>query len=135
MSKSNAEYLHDSYHNQRAFLYAWLGGKCVRCGTTENLEIDHIDWRLKEKNMGRLWPAKRRAEMMLELAKCQLLCYEHHKEKTAQDLRERQLGSFTHGTVYGWMKAKCVCEVCYSAKRRWHEARNESRRAGRVTRG
>lgn len=128
MPKSNAEYLNDYYNNQRAFLYAELGGKCVRCGTTENLEIDHIDWRLKEQNMGRLWPAKRHNEMMLELAKCQLLCREHHKQKTAQDLRERKLGSFTHGTLYGWMKARCTCEVCYSAKRKWHEARNEIRR-------
>lgn len=33
-----------------------------------------------------------------------------------------------HGTLYAWMKRKCVCPLCLTAKRVWHDARNAERR-------
>lgn len=35
---------------------------------------------------------------------------------------------WSHGTVYGWMKKKCDCAECVSAKREWHDQRNAARR-------
>lgn len=75
----------------------WLEqhGPCVVCGSWDNLEVDHIDPATKlTHNVWSLGKAKREAE----LAKCQVLCREHHVEKsTAQDdwqnVGERNAGS------------------------------------------
>jgi hypothetical protein len=63
---------------------AWfrIHGKCVRCGSKENLELDHID--PSKKITHRVWswaPERRKAE----LVKCQSLCKICHKKKTSQD--------------------------------------------------
>jgi hypothetical protein len=66
---------------RRAEAIALLGGVCVRCGTTEDLEIDHIDRATKEYEIHDvLW--SRREVRLAELAKCQLLCSYHHLFKT-----------------------------------------------------
>lgn len=33
-----------------------------------------------------------------------------------------------HGTIYGWMKKKCECSVCLTAKTEWSTQRNAKRR-------
>lgn len=37
------ETMKERYYRIRAEIIKTLGGKCVRCGTTDNLEFDHID--------------------------------------------------------------------------------------------
>ena len=128
--EKNREYLRKRYADQRADFYARLGGVCAVCGTDENLQIDHVDRKKKSFNIGRLWPAKDLPKAYKELKKCQLLCEPHHVEKTAREQREDRSGTFTHGTVYAWMKVKCGCDECMAAKRTWHDARNAKRRTG-----
>jgi hypothetical protein len=55
---------------------------CARCGTTEDLELDHIDPATKVTTAIWSWRAERRAE---ELAKCQILCHPCHREKTVEN--------------------------------------------------
>lgn len=40
-----------------------------------------------------------------------------------------------HGTFYSWMKKKCECEECETAKRSFHDQRNKKRRLTGGTRG
>lgn len=61
----------------------FLGGKCVRCGSVENLQFDHIDPTTKVNPVTRnnftvenFWK---------EVKKCQLLCFDCHKLKTHED--------------------------------------------------
>jgi len=69
------------YYRKRQAAIDYLGGKCVVCGCATNLEFDHIDPTTKEMNVSRF--LRRKEEVYKdELDKCQLLCYEHHKEKT-----------------------------------------------------
>ena len=106
-----------------------LGGRCSACGTTEQLEIDHIDWRTKNFAVSLMWPKSRREELIEELGKCQLLCYLHHLEKSIEDWREQRAEiGFTHGTRYGWLKKKCPCDACQSKKREYYDERNAARR-------
>lgn len=59
-----------------------LGGACVVCGTTENLEINHIDPTTKSFTLSR-WDGKA-SDYWEEVKKCNLLCKAHHDEETAR---------------------------------------------------
>lgn len=60
-------------------------GPCKKCGSLENLEVDHIEADQKVGHTVWSWTPMRRA---LELAKCQVLCRRCHRQKTALS-RER----------------------------------------------
>lgn len=64
---------------RRAFALAYHGNKCAVCGTTENLEVDHVDPRSRKLDVssGCSWQ-----RFLDELEKTQLLCFVHHQEKT-----------------------------------------------------
>lgn len=125
----NRKYLLDRYYKQRALFIKYLGGKCVICGGTEDLEIDHIDRTKKSFRVSQLWPVKKLPEVFKELDKCQLLCREHHIAKTIPEHKEDALKqSITHGSIYAWMKKKCQCEDCLQAKYDWQYQRNIKRR-------
>ena len=59
----------------------YLGNKCVGCGTSENLQFDHIDRKNKKfiisNNVNRNWE-----DLTAEADKCQLLCKECHRIKS-----------------------------------------------------
>lgn len=66
----------------RAEWFASQGGRCVKCGSTERLECDHIDRTSKtgrDAHKVRSWSLARR---VVELAKYQVLCHECHLTKT-----------------------------------------------------
>ena len=74
----------------------WLAGKsCVECGSTKNLEVDHIEPGQKVSHRIWTWSPKRRAE---ELAKCQTLCHDCHLAKT---LAETEVLRDSSGRVNG----------------------------------
>lgn len=61
----------------------WFAGKvCARCGSTENLVLDHRDPKLKVSHRIWSWCRERREA---ELAKCQALCRYCHRLKTAAE--------------------------------------------------
>jgi hypothetical protein len=98
----------DRYNRWMSEAREYLGGVCVICGTTEDLQIDHIDPNTKSFTFGSKRPA--RAVWDAELKKCQLLCLEHHKEKTAREwYAARQ-----HGTYGMYQKHGCRCDKCRS---------------------
>jgi hypothetical protein len=95
----------------------WFKDKvCVTCGTSVDLELDHIDPSLKVSHRIWSWSEHRRNE---ELKKCQPLCETHHKLKTAKE-RKWQHGESTTGYHHG-----CRCEPCkqaFNAKKRAYRA-------------
>lgn len=78
---------------QAAYQAAWLrrrreawfatAGPCVRCGSTDDLELDHIDPTKKASHNVWSWRKERREA---ELAKCQVLCGVCHLAKSASEL-------------------------------------------------
>lgn len=74
-----------TYKQHMAWCRDQLGGKCVRCGTTERLHIDHVKPRKSsEPEIASLTSADR-GIVARELGKCQLLCAGCHAKKTAAD--------------------------------------------------
>lgn len=55
------------------------GRQCVKCGSTEQLELDHIEPATKTHHAIWSWSTARREA---EIAKCQVLCSGCHKAKT-----------------------------------------------------
>ena len=113
MVKNRAAYQRD-YNKawkaaRRKRLIEMLGGKCVRCGATEDLEFDHIDPSTKNFDiaamLSRAWAA-----LVEEAAKCQLLCKPCHVSKGAEDRPPLR-----HGTYYVYWYWNCRCELCRAA--------------------
>lgn len=85
---------------------AWLdaNGPCRKCGSSEKLEVDHVDPSTKvTHNVWSLSEAKRLAE----LAKCQVLCEKCHQKKSDEERRR----TVTHGTITEY-KFGCRCNLC-----------------------
>ena len=97
---------------RRARLVEMLGGKCVRCGATEDLEFDHIDPSTKVfavcAGLTRAWDA-----LVEEASKTQLLCKPCHVIKGAEDRPELK-----HGTYYVYWYWNCRCQDCKAANAR-----------------
>ena len=66
---------------QKQRLIERLGGKCVGCGTSENLQFDHINAATKKYNITKHLGV-RDEKLYEEVDKCQLLCHDCHKVKT-----------------------------------------------------
>ncbi len=71
----------EGYHKRRKLLVEMLGGKCVDCGTTKNLQFDHIDPSEKSFNISCVLSER----TFKELEKCELRCGNCHLEKTKND--------------------------------------------------
>jgi len=72
------------HKEKRAICLEYLGGKCVKCGTTERLEFDHIDRTTKKYTITPKLSYKF-DNIKEELDKCQLLCAPCHLDKTASE--------------------------------------------------
>lgn len=82
------EYMAQRYQTRLEWALALLGGKCVRCASTDQLQFDHIDPATKSFTICDKLAGVAKAKLVVELAKCQLLCFECHKQKTAIEPRK-----------------------------------------------
>lgn len=104
---SNATHQREWTRRRRREALGLLGGRCVRCGATENLEFDHIDPATKSFSIGE-FGSHSWADILTELKKCQLLCNACHIDKTWADQR----ASRQHGTWAMYSNAGCRCDEC-----------------------
>ena len=117
-------YMKARYKKRREFALAYLGGKCVHCGATEDLEFDHIDRKEKEATIAdmMLWAKDR---LLKELDKCQLLCKSCHNEKTLKDLNKKNAKN-SHGTISSYRY--CKCHLCKTAKSEYTKKKKQEKK-------
>ena len=82
-------YMARRYEERRARIIKKLGGRCAQCGSTERLEIDHVDRHKKRFDFGKRLAGIAARKIPAEIAKCQLLCRPCHEIKTIEDLEWR----------------------------------------------
>jgi len=111
--EAKREYQREWMSVRRADWIASKGGICAECGSTESLEIDHVDPTTKTTSVATLW-SRTEAVRLLELKKCQVLCETCHQAKTT---RQFSVDS-PHGT-YGRYKKRCRCDECKAAVAAW----------------
>lgn len=120
-----ARYMKSWYDRRHAEATAALGGACVRCGVTEDLEFDHIDPATKTMTIAKMWTASKK-RFQDELAKCQLLCKPCHQAKTLAE-RGMKAAKGTHGTLSAYRYCgPPKCEECKKANRDYSQSRRDS---------
>ena len=126
-SAERAEYMNQYREKRRAWAREHLGGKCVTCGTTEELEFDHIDPSTKVKQIASMLTESWK-NFLAEVNKCQLLCEVHHELKT-REAYAKQPRRWKHGKTTMYTKGGCRCYLCTTAQQA--RRRNEpARRRG-----
>lgn len=107
-------YQGSKYREWRKSTIEKLGGRCVVCGITEGLEIDHIDSSTKLYNPSCLY-SRRKEVIDSELEKCHLLCKKHHKLKTylfKECKNNHSENNLIHGSGYMYIQKGCRCDAC-----------------------
>lgn len=116
------KYVLARYHRRMAEARERLGGRCAVCGTTTvNIDFDHVDPTTKVASIAKLAAGGSDVKFWTEVAKCQLLCTDHHKEKTRTNREYRKAANRIvnpeHGTGVCYYREKCRCERCRQWKR------------------
>ena len=120
MANSNeymAHYVAARRARRRATLQSILGDECVRCGSDEHLEFDHTDPATKSFKLSGSTLDKPWKELLIELAKCQLLCHDCHMDKSAGEKSVVEHG----GGVSG--KFHCPCDLCLAKRSEYQRGR------------
>jgi 5-methylcytosine-specific restriction endonuclease McrA len=104
----------------RVYVLQLVGSHCMKCGSTEALQFDHIDPTTKSfeitARIGSL-NVLNDPIFMKELAKCQVLCAPCHRTKSAEEHSARQ--DVGHGKGLTGKK-NCRCELCAPLKTAYH---------------
>lgn len=124
------KYMSNRRLERRNRLIEALGGKCCHCGSTSELEFDHIvpgssAFRINGRSLDKPW-----SDLLAEVAKCQLLCRSCHQQKSKECgeniggwnkgiTNQGTIVSTAHGTPSCYALNKCRCAACREAKRRY----------------
>ena len=103
------KYMLKRYHDRRESLIAALGGKCVRCGSKEKLQFDHVDFKSKKWGFAKRIHTASTEDVAKEIGKAQLLCDECHRLKTTL---ERGQSPAAHGSITMYTHYRCRCAKC-----------------------
>ena len=95
------DYMRMRYARLRLETIKAMGGKCVQCGSVDDLQIDHKDPATKEFPVSKFWSLSRQ-KLQKELNKCQLLCEKCHAEKTRKD--GSSFKNQPNGSACSWSK-------------------------------
>lgn len=110
-------YMAERRKSRRAKLVDMAGGKCVECGSDDNLEFDHINPEQKTFNLSGCYLDKAWSKIIEEFEKCQLLCKDCHYQKSVNSDWSKVVD---HG---GGLTGKrgCYCELCGPLKNAYNK--------------
>lgn len=119
-------YLKRRYDRRHPIAIKLLGGKCVVCNSTERLQFDHIDHSKKVFDIADRLAQYTWKRILPELAKCQLLCFECHLNKSSIENSGHPMHQ--HGTPSMYRRG-CRCESCRDASRKMNSEYIAKRKA------
>lgn len=113
----HSEYMASRYKKRRKEAFEILGDRCIKCGSTKDLELDHKNRGLKAFDGTRM-TAVSHDKFLKEIWKCQVLCRECHILKTILEIG-RKPARGTHGTLSSYRY--CKCHICRKANSDWQK--------------
>jgi hypothetical protein len=124
-----AQYMLRRYQERRAMVIEMLGGRCRRCGSVDQLEIDHIDPSSKTYDVARILGSASKNRLMSEVVKCQLLCSACHQHKSIIEVGKNSAKG-THGTLSGYRYCGPPrCSECLKVKTAANQKAYQKRKA------
>lgn len=105
------EYQRRRYTERLEACLSALGGVCTICESAEELEFHHVDQSTKLHDVTYMLSKYSQTKIDEELAKCVLLCKDHHAGETAHQ------NSVEHGGGLTGKKKNCMCELCEPLKK------------------
>ena len=111
-SQYDYSYITQKREKHKYMLLEALGGSCLECGSTKNLQFDHIIPNTKNFDISQKLHYSLKI-LLDELQKCQLLCFDCHRLKTSSD--NGWDISRPHGTPSTYTNGKCRCVKCKKA--------------------
>lgn len=120
-----ALYMKERRKTRRNKLIEMFGGCCSECGTTENLEFNHIDRTTRSFVLSGCYLDRPWNKILDEAKKCELLCKAHHVERTREQYATGQIIQhnskkhlpYEHGTMRMYQEMHCRCDDCKYAKK------------------
>jgi hypothetical protein len=119
------DYMASRYATRRQQAFDFLGGKCAKCPTATNLEVDHKDRASRVPSSRWMWNLSK-TRFLEELHKCQLLCRACHATKSTVE-RGLSPARGRHGTLSTYRH--CRCELCVAAKRDYNARYKDKHKA------
>lgn len=109
---ASKEYNKQRYWERMNAAKEYLGGVCKHCGSSDNLELDHIDRHTKEFVVSQYGRSVSKDKFWDEVNKCQLLCKSCHIKKgyESEDIIKAEHGGFSM-----YQRHKCRCDICVEA--------------------
>jgi 5-methylcytosine-specific restriction endonuclease McrA len=114
----NKSYTKTFYYKRKNYCLDYLKGKCINCGSIEQLEFDHIDPTTKVGHITRMFSVSHEL-LIAELNKCQLLCQPCHMAKTKSAIVKPK-----HGTISRYTNQECRCTDCKQANKLYNYNRH-----------
>lgn len=112
-------YMLERYHARMAAARSSLGGACVVCGATKDLNFHHKDPATKAGTIARMGSVAA-TRFWEEVGKCELRCVAHHHETHA--------ATAEHGTTTRYRRG-CRCDPCRAAVARYTLGRRLAKKA------
>jgi hypothetical protein len=116
-------YMLERYYRRRAAAIEQLGGQCVDCDTTENLELDHDDASKKTFDFGKALSGWSEARIQAELTKAVLRCKSCHLVKS---ILMGDIKTVSHGGGKAG-KRNCKCAPCKARRAEYMREYNRTR--------
>jgi hypothetical protein len=104
------EYMLKRYHRRRNHAIEILGGKCVDCSSSDQLEFDHADPKDKSFNVAKAFTSMAESKLWEEIYKCVLRCKSCYSKKTRTIDNAVGHGEGKTG------KKNCRCDLCKPLK-------------------
>lgn len=106
------QYTKSKRERTKTILIDVLGGECIECGSTNDIQFDHIIPETKLFNISQRLHYTI-SSLLDEVQKCQLLCADCHRKKTSLDLCFIEGGR--HGVASTYTNFGCRCVECRRA--------------------
>jgi len=119
-TRRSKEYARQRWQARKELALERLEGKCAGCGSSEDLQFDHIDPSTKEHKISSIYTYSME-RFLAEVDKCQLLCRECHEKKSIKDAGKESSKGLHGSRSAARHCGPPMCDACREASRKYQK--------------